>query len=69
MDYFRSIEFVFDERMQDALELIKKKEKNGYWPKGTQMTGKKFFSLDPPRKPSAFNTLRALRVLKKYDIN
>ncbi|MHA2090643.1 MAG: hypothetical protein ACW98K_07270, partial [Candidatus Kariarchaeaceae archaeon] len=53
MDYFRSIEFVFDERMQDALELIKKKEKNGYWPKGTQMTGKKFFSLDPPRKPSA----------------
>ena len=67
LDYFRSINHPYDERMSDAIELIKQREKKGFWSKGLQMTGKKFFDPDPPRKPSSFNTLRALRVLKLYD--
>ncbi len=67
LDYFRSINHPFDERMSDAIEIVKQRQKNGFWPKGKQMSGKKFFDLDPPRKPSKFNTLRALRVLKMYD--
>jgi hypothetical protein len=67
LDYFRSINHPFDDRMYDAIEIIKQREKKGFWPKGKQMSGKKFFDLDPPRKPSSFNTLRALRVLKLYD--
>ena len=47
--------------------VIKMKEKNGYWFKGKQMSGKKYFSLNQPRKPSEWNTLRALRVLKWWN--
>lgn len=66
LDYFQSINFPYDVRMVDALEIIRHKEKNGFWPKGKQLSGKKYFPLDPPRSVSSFNTLRALRVLKTY---
>lgn len=67
LDYFRSIKHEKDERMIDAIEQIKVKEKKGYWLKGKQMSGKKHFSLNQPRKPSEWNTLRALRVLKWWN--
>lgn len=67
LDYFRSINHPSDERMRDAVAIVKQREKKGFWPKGKQMSGKKYFHLDPPRKPSTFNTLRGLRVLKLYD--
>jgi hypothetical protein len=66
MDYFQSIGFPYDERMEDALEIIRHKEKKGFWSKGKQISGLKYFSLDPPRSVSSFNTLRALRVLIAY---
>jgi hypothetical protein len=67
LDYFQSIGFNYDERMDDAIKLVQNKERKGYWSPGKQMSGKKFFSLNIPRKPSEFNTLRALRVMKKYN--
>lgn len=67
MDYFRSIEHPFDKRMEDAIEIIRNKGRDGKWYKGKQMSGKKFFSLNKPRSFSPFNTLRATRVLVYYD--
>ncbi|MFB6088356.1 MAG: hypothetical protein ABEK36_01105 [Candidatus Aenigmatarchaeota archaeon] len=66
LDYFRSIYFPYDDRMADALKIVKNREKKGFWPKGRQLSGDVYFKLDVPRKPSFFNTLRALRVLKTY---
>jgi hypothetical protein len=63
LDYFRSINHPVDERMEDAIEIVKGKERRGFWYQGKQMSGKRFFSINQPRKPSEWNTLRALRVL------
>lgn len=64
LDYFRAIGAEPDSRMKDAINILRDKERNGYWYKGKQMSGKQFFSLNKPRQPSEWNTLRALRVLK-----
>lgn len=66
LDYFQMIGLDYDSRMKDAINIIKKKENNGKWSQGKPIQGQKFFSLDSGRG-SSFNTLRALRVLKKYD--
>ncbi|MHA2031016.1 MAG: hypothetical protein ACW99A_11560 [Candidatus Kariarchaeaceae archaeon] len=68
LDYFQSINYKYDERMEDALDIIRRKNKNGYWNQGKQMSGKTYFSLNTPRKPSEFNTLRALRVLHHFKL-
>lgn len=69
LDYFRYIDYPFDDRMSEAIEIVKQREKNGFWSKGKQMSGKNYFNLDQPRSPSRFNTLRALRVLQNYKNN
>lgn len=66
LDYFQSINIPYDSRMHDALQLIIDKGHHGFWYKGKQMSGKKFFSLTKPREYCAFNTLRAHRVLNAY---
>ncbi len=68
LDYFHTIKYPYDDGMADAISILKKKQKNGYWNKGKQMSGKKYFSINTPRQPSEFNTLRALRVLKYYPV-
>jgi hypothetical protein len=69
LDYFQMNKTPYDERMEDALEIIRDKEMKGRWNSGKQLAGKIFFPLNESRKPSPFNTLRALRVLKLYDQN
>lgn len=66
LDYLRSIKFPYDPRMADAINLVRSKENQGYYSKGKQMGDHRFFPLNKPRKPSEFNTLRALRVLNSY---
>jgi len=66
MDYFQSIDHLYDDRMADAIQLIKQRERNGKWPQGQQLSGKTFFSTNISGEGSPFNTLRALRVLRKY---
>ncbi|RLI66764.1 MAG: hypothetical protein DRO88_00845 [Promethearchaeia archaeon] len=66
LDYFQSVEVPYDSRMQDALRIIQNKGRDGFYYQGKQMSGKKFFPLGKPRAYSAFNTLRAQRVLKAY---
>lgn len=68
MYYFASIDYPYDQRMADAIELIKsKKRKDGTWPIQAKHPGKIHFEMERPTQPSRMNTYRALRVLKVYD--
>lgn len=66
LDYFQIVKVPFDDRMSDALGVIQSKEKNGKWPLQQKHTGNVFFDLEGTGKPSRMNTLRALRILKRY---
>jgi hypothetical protein len=65
LDYFQSAKVKYDERMSDAIEvLLKKRRKDGKWPLQARHSGQTHFEMEKPGKPSRWNTLRALRVLK-----
>lgn len=67
-DYFQSADVEFDERMQDALDvLVKKRRKDGTWPVQARHPGQTHFDMEQIGGSSRWNTLRALRVLKKYN--
>ncbi|MHA2503800.1 MAG: hypothetical protein ACXAE3_13145 [Candidatus Kariarchaeaceae archaeon] len=66
LDYFASINHPYDHRMEEAIEIVKQKEKKGRWYQGKQMGGPTFFSTNIAHQGSPFNTVRALRVIRKY---
>ncbi|MBP7508533.1 MAG: hypothetical protein KA807_11965 [Prolixibacteraceae bacterium] len=69
LDYFQFAKFRFDERMTDALDvLIKKQRSDKKWPLQAKHTGNVHFDMENVGEPSRWNTLRALRVLKHFDI-
>lgn len=64
--YFADAGHPYDERMKEALQLLKDKEmKDGTFPKGPTYSGALHFPLEGGRR-GRFNTLRCLRVLKAY---
>jgi len=68
LDYFRVCDAPQDERMNDAIELLQKKQKkDGLWPLNSGMSGRKFFELEKVGQPSRWNTLRALRILNWWN--
>jgi hypothetical protein len=66
LDYLRRAGFEPDERISEAIELVAKKpDEEGRWPLENPHAGKVHFEMeDSAGKPSRWNTLRALRVLK-----
>ncbi|MDO9629083.1 MAG: hypothetical protein Q7I99_04205 [Acholeplasmataceae bacterium] len=68
LEYLSMIEYPYDSRMEDGIKIIENKMKNGYMPKGTQISGLIHFQLETTRF-SRFNTIRALKVLKFYKPN
>ena len=57
----------FDERMQDALDiLMKKRKKDGTWPVQNKHIGRVHFDMEKTGGSSRWNTLRALRVLNHF---
>lgn len=63
--YFTDSEAPYDSRMEDALEIIRSKQrKDGTWPVQAKHPGKVHFDMEKTGDPSRFNTLRALRVLE-----
>ncbi|MDD2889045.1 MAG: hypothetical protein PHE49_00195 [bacterium] len=67
MDYFRSSCQKYDNRMEEALEIILgKKLINNHWPVQQKYAGRVHFEMEAIGKESRWNTLRVLRVLKKY---
>jgi hypothetical protein len=68
LDYFQDCDAPRDREMEEAVALLRKKQKqDGRWLVNSGMTGKKYFELEKPGQPSRINTLRALRVLKWWD--
>ncbi len=68
LDYFRSVDAPRDERLAEAIELLRKKQlKDGSWPLESRYAGKVWFEMESLRKPSRWNTLRALRVLRWWE--
>jgi len=67
LDYFQTSEQEYDPRMEDALEVImKKKMKNDHWPIQKKHPGLVHIDMEKTGKESRWNTLRVLRVLKRY---
>jgi hypothetical protein len=68
LDYLQSVDAPYDERMQDALNIIiKKRRKNGTWGISRKHAGSVHFDMEKSGGDSRWNTLRVLRVLKKYN--
>lgn len=66
LDYFASAGVGYDPRMQDAWEvLLQKRRRDGTWPLQAKHAGQVHFDMETPGQPSRWNTLRALRVLKR----
>jgi hypothetical protein len=69
LDYFRSIGGSPDSRLSEAVEQVRaKQQSDGSWLLENSHPGLAHFELeDGDGKPSRWNTLRALRVLRWYD--
>ena len=64
LDHLRSVNASGDERMQDAIELLlKKRKQGGRWPAYRPYSGRMFIPMEQAGQPSRWNTLRALRLL------
>ncbi len=67
MDYFQSERLKYDGRMSDALQIIlDKRMATGQWKLPSKHPGATHFDMEQAGKPSRWNTLRALRVLRFY---
>jgi len=67
LDLFGEWDIPYEPGMDDALGLIRdKRGGDGTWPLQNRQPGRTFFELEQPGKPSRWNTLRALRILRKY---
>lgn len=69
LDYFQHAKIKYDSRMNDAIEaLLNKRGKDGLWTLQAKWPGEFHFEMERPGKASRQNTLRALRVLKHFNI-
>jgi len=67
LDHFERAGAAWDERMGPAVELLlSKRRKDGRWPLQTHIPGQVHFHMEEAGQPSRWNTLRALRVLRRY---
>jgi hypothetical protein len=66
LDYFQSAQAPLDKRMQPAVSLLleKRRGEDGLWVLNQSWAGRVHFPIEEAGKPSRWNTLRALRVLK-----
>jgi hypothetical protein len=70
LDHFQFAGAAYDSRMDDAIEvLLKKQRKDRLWPVQAKHPGQTHFDMEATGKPSRWNTLRALRVLRHFQIS
>lgn len=69
LEYLRSADVMPDERVAEAIELVaSKRDGDGRWPLETRYPGVMPVEIDEGEgRPSRWNTLRALRVLRWYE--
>ncbi len=67
LDYFQYAKIPWDDRMEPAFHiLLKKRNKDGTWNMQAKIPGQTHFEMEKAGKPSRWNTLRAMRVLKHF---
>lgn len=67
LDYFREAGLKYDNRLEPALDVLKKKRnKDGTWNQTSPHPGQVHFVMEEPGKPGRWNTLRCLRVLRYF---
>lgn len=67
LDYFATSGAEWDSRMEPAWQiLLKKRNQDGTWNVQSKHPGQVHFEMEKAGRPSRWNTLRALRVLKHY---
>ena len=65
LDYFQAVGARRDPRLAEAIDIIRcAQDEDGRWPLHNSYKGKTYFELERVGRPSRWNTLRALRVLK-----
>lgn len=69
MDFFQYTGIKWDNRMEAALGILRsKRNKDGTWNMQAAHPGQVHFNMEKAGKPSRWNTLRVLRVLKHFQI-
>lgn len=69
LDYFQYSGCKWDERMNPAIQiLLKKRNTDSTWNLQAKHPGKEHFEMEKTGNPSRWNTLRAMRVLKHFEI-
>ena len=69
LDYFQFARISYDPRMQDALDILKKKRRSdNKWPVQAKHPGQTHFDMEKTGGPSRWNTLRAMRVFKHFGV-
>ncbi|WP_297704291.1 hypothetical protein [uncultured Eudoraea sp.] len=70
LDYFQYSEHKWDKRMNPAIQvLLNKRNKDSTWNVQAKHPGKEHFEMEKTGKPSRWNTLRAMRVLKHFKLD
>ena len=70
LDYFQFAGIEYDNRMDDAIEIIRKKcTKENVWKLQANHSGAVHFNMEEVGQPSRWNTLRALRVMKHLKLD
>lgn len=68
LDYLAGAGAKRDHRAGEAIEILRSKRRaDGLWPLQAPHAGAVYFEMEEVRKPSRWNTLRALRVLRWWD--
>ena len=69
LDYLRAAAAVPDKRVAEAIDLVEsKRDADGRWPLENPHPGRLHFAMDEGEgRPSRWNTLRAMRVLRWYE--
>jgi Prenyltransferase and squalene oxidase repeat len=69
MDFFQYAGIEWDNRMKAAIDVLKSKQRNeGSWNMQAAHAGQVHFNMEKAGKPSRWNTLRVLRVMKHFKI-
>jgi hypothetical protein len=68
LDYLRLTPAIDDQRLDDPIRLLRDRRKpNGRWPLQKRIPGTLLVEMEKPGKDSRWNTLRALRILRRRD--
>ena len=69
LEHLREAGVAPDPRAEEAIEVVRRRRRSdGRWPIGPRYTGVEHFRMENGRNPGRWNTLRALRVLRWWDL-